>query len=55
MKAEDDITEDFTYGLKGTVAQYHSKTPELAGGAEQYTLPLSADDLITIKVLEEIK
>lgn len=46
---------DVTYGLKGTVAQYNSNTPELAGGAEQYTLPLNANDLIAIKVLEEIK
>lgn len=53
MKAEEGITADVTYGLKGTVAQYSSKTPELPGGAEQYTLPLNADDLIKIKVLEE--
>ena len=53
MKDEKGITEDATYGLKGTVAKYNSNTPELRGGAEQYTLPLSADSLIKIGVLEQ--
>lgn len=53
LKSADGIIEDVTYGMKGIVAKYNSTTPELPGGAEQYTLPLSAESLIKIKVLEK--